>query len=79
MHMDFESVSVKAIKSSKKARCMSVRFLPQKMDALNRSLFWMRQKYFIRICSIRWCLMIKTGSAYLIKRFVSCNKEGRQK
>ena len=39
----------KGCKIIKKARYMSVRFLPQKMDVLSRSLFWMRQKYFIRI------------------------------
>ena len=42
-------IAVKAVRALKKARCMSVRFLPQKMDALSRSLFWMRQKCFIRI------------------------------
>ena len=39
----------KGCKIIKKERCMSVRFSLLKINALSRSHFWMRQKYFIPI------------------------------
>ena len=33
----------------KKAKYMSVRFLPSKTDVSSRNLFWMKQRFFIRI------------------------------
>ena len=47
--LDGDEMSAMAVKSLKKVRCMSVESLLQKTDALSRSLFWMRQKYFIQI------------------------------
>ncbi len=42
-------ISAKVAKSLKKAKYMSVRFLPSKTDVSSRNLFWMKQRFFIRI------------------------------